>query len=395
VAGATYAVHGAGRQGLAAIYDLVRFGDAQRVLVGEPDERRATLASERLGRLLGGAASRVAFTPKVDDADLKETAVILSCAPHVANLALTKQALRVGKPYCDLGGNPGVVKSQERLARGARVPVIPECGVSPGLSNILATHFVKALGCDEIGVRCGGIPLREPDRTKNPLGYRIVFSARGMLSEYSGAVPVVREGRVTSVEALSVVEPSDIDPRLEGSPTSNNAPHVAAFLASIGVRSYNYMTLRYRGHWSLARRWRARGFLKGDDALDERLARRLDADPALRYRPGRDRDRLILSVRGFSGPIALRRSHEFRLDVVADPRTEFSAMELTTSWGITIVADAIARGHVRHRGFATPERLIDGAFVLREVERRLAITNASPQRQSAPPKRRRRVAPGQ
>jgi hypothetical protein len=46
-------------------------------------------------------------------------------------------------------------------------------------------------------------------------------------------------------------------------------------------------------------------------------------------------------------------------------------MELTTSWGITIVAHHIASGRGAPRGFATPERFVDTEWTLGELERRL------------------------
>lgn len=372
--GAAFAVFGAGRQGLAAIYDLVRFCGARRVFVGEPDEKRAHVASARLGALLGEDARRVSFAPDIDESDLKSSDVVLSCAPYTANLALARRALGAGVHFCDLGGNPGVVAAQERAARGARTAVIPECGVSPGLSNILAAHLARDRGCDEVHVRCGGIPARRPSSKRNPLGYKLVFSARGLVSEYSGDVPVLRAGRYVTVPALSVVENlmNESGEALECSPTSNNAPHVARFLLQCGVRDYDYMTIRHPGHWKRARAWRKSGALSGNTPADERLIKKLDDDKVLRYVPGRDRDRILLIVRGKNRKLrGLAQTHELRLDVTADTSTGFSAMELSTSWGITIVADALARKRVGVKGFATPERVMDGAFVLKELSRRL------------------------
>lgn len=92
----------------------------------------------------------------------------------------------------------------------------------------------------------------------------------------------------------------------------------------------------------------------------------------LRYDPAKDRDLLILSVRGIAGGNGLRRVFEYRLDVPADRTTRFAAMELTTCWGITIVAHHMASGRGAPRGFATPERFVDTTWFLAEVERRLA-----------------------
>jgi hypothetical protein len=132
---------------------------------------------------------------------------------------------------------------------------------------------------------------------------------------------VIREGRAMTVEALSSTEPFDADH--ESSPTSNNSPQVVSFLAGIGVRNYDYMTVRYLGHWGLVRGWKSLGYLCGDAARDDELAQRLLADRALRYDPAKDRDKLILAVKGSKIVNGLRRGFEYRLDVAADKKTKF------------------------------------------------------------------------
>ncbi len=106
--------------------------------------------------------------------------------------------------------------------------------------------------------------------------------------------------------------------------------------------------------------------------MTQQLAEQLDRDRALRYDPRKDRDKLILRVRGWRAEHGMQRGFEYRLDVAADKKTKFTAMELTTCWGITIVAHHIASGRGRPKGFATPERFVDSGWVISQVERRLA-----------------------
>jgi lysine 6-dehydrogenase len=321
-----YVVFGAGRQGTAAIHDLALNCDAKEIKVVEPDAARAKTARARLEKLVEKDAVAMSYVQTASASDIDRSDVVLSCAPYGANLELTKMALAADVPFCDLGGNPEVVAEQEKLASKSRTPVVPDCGVSPGLSNILAVHCAREHGADEVHVRCGGLPLERPDAATNPLQYKLVFSPMGLISEYSGQVPVIRGGRVTSVEALSLTE--EFDAEHESSPTSNNSPQVVSFLAGCGVREYDYMTIRYDGHWGLVRGWK--------------------------------------TVNG------LARGFEYRLDVAADKKTKFSAMELTTSWGITIVAHHIASARGVPKGFATPERFVDTKWVIGEIEKRLA-----------------------
>jgi len=369
-----YVVFGAGRQGTAAVHDLVRHCDARDVLVVEPDVARLEAAKKRLAKLLRARSKTVRYAVSAPNSELEAADVVLSCAPYSANVELTRRSIAAGTAFCDLGGNPETVAAQEKLAARSKVPVVPDCGVSPGISNVLAVHCAKVHGCDEVRVRCGGLPLVRPDPTLNPLGYRLVFSPWGLISEYSGDAPALREGKLVLEPALQSIE--RFDEGLECSPTSNNSPQVVRYLAACGVRDYDYRTIRYDGHWALVRGWRSLGYLVGDEIRDRELAARLAADPVLAYDPSKHRDVLILSVRGTARSGHQRRAFEYRFDVPADRTTKFAAMELTTCWGITIVAHHMASGRGAPQGFATPERFVDTNWFLAEIEKRLATVRA-------------------
>ena len=365
-----YIVFGAGRQGTAAVHDLLLNCEAKSVRVVEPDPERMKLAADRLKGILKKRASALSFSTSATAAELRGADGVLSCATHYANVELTRLSISAGVPFTDLGGNYETVAKQEELAKRTSVPVVPDCGVSPGISNIMAVHCAKTHGCDEVHVRCGGLPLERPDPARNPLQYKLVFSPWGLLSEYSGDVSRIRDGKVDSWPALSVTE--EFDAEHESSPTSNNSPQVVRYLAECGVTTYDYMTIRYKGHWDLARGWKTLGFLKRDPRRDEQLVELLESDPVLRYDPRKDRDKLLLRVQGSKRANGLARGFEYRFDVAADTKTKFSAMELTTCWGITIVAHHMASGRGAPKGFSTPERFVDTEWVLAEVERRLA-----------------------
>lgn len=361
----TYLVHGAGRQGLAAVYDLLKRCEAKEVRVYDPSAEARANAVTRLEELCPGEPWLVGRDPDYTDVD-----VILSCAPYFANPALTAEAIERKIHFCDLGGNPEVVKQQAAMAESVETAVVPECGVSPGLSNILAVHMARQ-GAKEIEVRCGGIPV---DPTINELGYKLVFSAEGLLSEYTGKVPVIEDGEIGYVDALGTIV--TWDGSLEESPTSNNAPEVVETLLSHGVENYNYKTLRHPGHWTAMRGIMALGVTR------EQLVDMLNSCEALQYDPETDTDRLILEVTGtrFDG---ITTSWEYSIDLEADPKTRFSAMELMTSWGITMVAHQIAGCNPVPGfptsvvpGFWTPEKNVDHHRIVRDLNRRLVEHDA-------------------
>ncbi len=369
--GYTYAVFGLGRQGTAAVYDLVRNCEADRVIGIDPVDDMRDAAADRLKAVLGAAVP----IQLVDNAALDwrwlsgQCDVVLSCAPYRYNPEIARHCVQAGLPMCDLGGNPDVVAEQQRLAAGKRVPVVPECGLSPGISNVAAVHLARTHQADRITVRCGGLPQTPPDPTENPLQYKLVFDPQGLISEYSGACPSIEDGEIRFLPACEFAE--DFDEDHECFPTSNNAPQVAEYLLECGVRWYNYMTIRYKGHLARVEGLRVLGYLRGDAELDKQLRAALMDNETLRYDPARDRDKVILLVRGTRESGGLSPSWEYRIDVAADHRTGFSAMELTTSWGGTVVAHHLVNGQGAPDGFSTPERFVDTTWFLNEIDRRL------------------------
>ncbi|MFO0973429.1 MAG: saccharopine dehydrogenase C-terminal domain-containing protein [Phycisphaerae bacterium] len=374
-----YVVFGVGRQGLAVIYDLIERCDASHVVAYDVDGR----ARERIAAVLAREAELVAFHA-VSPADaasaaqiesqIADAACAISALPYALNPAVTRLCLGARVPLCDLGGNPDIVAEQARLC-GESGLVLPDCGLAPGLNNLWAVHLRQAHGCTRIRALCGGIPARRMD--DNPLQYKLLFSPWGLISEYSGRCAVLVGGKVESREALTGLEA--LPGERECFYTSNNSPLVFENLARIGVRDYEYKTVRWAGHLERVLLLKRLGFFCGNRALDGALAEALGTAEFLRFERGRDVDEVFLRVEGTADG---GRAHSLELRVQADSR--FTAMELTTSWGVTIPAYFVALSRAGRlpagvavvtlpRGCLPPERVIDSAWGLGEVERRTKV----------------------
>ena len=125
----TYAVVGAGRQGVAAAYDLAVRGDASRILFLDLSDAAASAAAERVNTLAG---RRLAEGREADASDaramashLAGTQAILSAAHYNVNLGLTRVASSIGAHMVDLGGHTGIVREQHGRDESAFVAVPP------------------------------------------------------------------------------------------------------------------------------------------------------------------------------------------------------------------------------------------------------------------------------
>lgn len=356
--GYRYVVLGAGRQGVALAYDLLANGEADDVLLADLDADGARRGLERLEQLLPDAQKRI----RVAGCDVGRPAeaamvmtgadVVLSAVPYRFNAKLTEAALAVGVHFCDLGGNTQVVQEQlahHREAHDRGISIVPDCGLAPGLGNILAAHGAEQMEKPaHVHVRCGGLP----QENVGPLGYKLVFNFDGLINEYSGWGEFLREGMQIVIPALAEVEPITFPPPVgecECAVTSGGTSTCSAsFLGRL--QSYDYKTVRYPGHFAVIRAMFELGCFDEDVALSDGttlqpkpVTRRL-FEEKLGYPEIRDLVVLRTTVIGEQGG----RSATWTYDLLDrhDEKTGFSAMERTTAFPAALVAYMQARGDI-------------------------------------------------
>jgi lysine 6-dehydrogenase len=173
----------------------------------------------------------------------------ISAVPYFLNLSLAQAAVASGTHFCDLGGNNRIVEKEFALdeqAKQARVTIIPDCGLAPGLVNILTAGAIAELTDVEIvKIRVGGLP-RCPHP---PLDYQVVFSAHGLINEYMEQATIIRDGK--AVKRASLTEPEEISfpgyERLEAFHTSGGTSTLPQTMLG-RVANLDYKTIRYPGH---------------------------------------------------------------------------------------------------------------------------------------------------
>jgi lysine 6-dehydrogenase len=353
-----YAVLGAGRQGVALAYDLVRNGEAAHVTLADADGDTARRAVERVRSLLPESSCELA--PRRCDAGhpgevrelVRGARVVVSAVPYRFNLALTQAVIEARASFCDLGGNTSIVRSQLALheaARAAGVSVVPDCGLAPGLSNHLAAHGIESLEHPEhVHVRCGGLP----EHPVGPLGYKLLFNFEGLINEYSGFGEYLRGGARVEVPALTEIEEHDFGPgvgRLEAAVTSGGTSTCPQTWLG-RLQSYDYKTLRYPGHWTIVRALFELGCFEPSlpdprgGVLEPRRTLRALLEERLAFPEVRDIALLRVTVRGTDrgSPRTLR----YDLFERHDERTGFTAMERATAFPAALVAHLQARGRV-------------------------------------------------
>ena len=372
-----FLVLGAGLQGSACAYDLLQNEEVQRVRV-------ADLQVEKLPPFL----ERLRNDPRLElvqvdarDSDalralMSGTDSCLNALPYYFNLEAATISLSSGAHYADLGGNTAIVFQQlqlDEIARARNVCGIPDCGLAPGMVNILAAASIAALDeTDSVKIRVGGLP----QNPQPPLKYQIVYSLHGVLDYYTTPSWVVRNGEPKQVDALSEVEPV-IFPAPVG---ELEAFHTAGGLSTMPwtyrgkIPTMEYKTLRYPGHAHIMRAIRELGLLELSpvNVNGHNIAPRdvfiAAAEPRLRRPEGRDLVALRVEAEGRKNDQALRVVYDL-LDY-ADEANGISAMERTTGFSLSITGQLQVQGRARSPGVFTPDIAVPADPYIAELDKR-------------------------
>jgi lysine 6-dehydrogenase len=310
------------------------------------------------------------------DALMRESDAVMSAIPYYFNLDLAKRAAQVGANFCDLGGNTDIVFEQKKLDAAARekgITIIPDCGLAPGMVNILSQYGIDQLdSVDEVKIFVGGLPQNpEP-----PLNYQIVYSLEGVLDYYTTLSWVVRDGKRFQVKALSEREPVHFD-----APVGElEAFHTAGGLSTMAFRYENkiptmeYKTLRYPGHAQIMEAIRELGLLD-QDPIDVKGARVSPRDvavasmgPRLTKPGGKDLVALRVTVKGKKNGAA--KTIGFELVDRYDEARGISAMMRTTGYSLSITGQMQARGEIKPAGVHTPDECIPAQRYIDELKKR-------------------------
>jgi lysine 6-dehydrogenase len=368
-------VLGAGLQGSACAYDLLQNPEVEAV-------RLADINIHHLPPFLAPySGPRLLPTPlDVRDREavlavMRSSDAVMSAIPYYFNLDLTKCAIDAGVHFADLGGNTDLVIGQKGLdadAKAKGITVVPDCGLAPGMVNILAQFGISQLdSVESVKIFVGGLP-QQPEP---PLNYQVVYSLEGVLDYYTSKSWIVRDGRGQQIEALSEIEHVEFGDAVG----TLEAFHTAGGLSTMAFRydgkipTMEYKTLRYPGHAQMMASIRELGLLDLEP-VDVKGAKVVPRDVFIAVagprltRESPDLVALRVEVRGSSGGTPRRLVWE--LVDRADEKHGISAMMRTTGYSLSITGQMQARGEVQPPGVYTPDECIPAPRYIDELAKR-------------------------
>jgi saccharopine dehydrogenase-like NADP-dependent oxidoreductase len=243
----------------------------------------------------------------------------------------------------------------DSMAREKGVTAIVDCGVSPGVSNILIGNTHEHLDRTEsILIYVGGLP----ETRRWPFEYKAVFSPIDVIAEYTRPARYVENGQLVVREALS--DPELIDFPGIGTLEAFNTDGLRTLAETIDAPNMKEKTLRYPGHIEKMAVLRAAGFFDEEPIeIDGHLIRPVDFTSRLMFPHWKmdegevDITVLQVIVEGVKNGCSQR--YVYNLLDKYDSPSKTHSMARTTGYTATVAARMVARGLYDQKGISPPE----------------------------------------
>lgn len=283
----------------------------------------------------------------VADAD-----VVISAVPGSIGFRVLNSLIELNKNVVDISffaENPFELDEQ---AKRKNLTVVVDCGVCPGLSNIILGYYNKKLNIKSYRVYVGGLP-KNP---KPPFNYKAPFSPSDVIEEYTRSARFVENGKVIIKEALSDVELIDFDN--VGQLEAFNTDGLRTLLTTVQIQNMKEKTLRYPGHSQLIKSFRDAGFFDRDEIfIDDKLIRPIDFTSKLLYKQWK----LEKGEKEFTVMRILLESENnlinYELYDKYEEQTQTTSMARTTGYTCTAAARLILEKNYNRTGIIPPEYL--------------------------------------
>jgi lysine 6-dehydrogenase len=364
---------GAGMVGSVMAADLAGDGEfSVSVADVRPDALQA--ASRR-------CAPRSIRTIRADLSDVGEVQrlaaehdIVLGALASRLGFQTLRAVIEAGRNYCDISFMPEDAWELDALAKRAGVTAVVDCGVAPGMSNMMAGYATTQLDvCERIEIYVGGLPRER----RWPFQYKAGFSPHDVIEEYVRPARIVEQGRIVVKEALS--EPELMDFTGVGTLEAFNTDGLRSIAHFLKAPFMKEKTLRYPGHIEIMRILRETG-LFDEESIEVRaggagggssrvrprdvIATRMF--PKWTYEEGEE-DLTVMRVMVEGTRAGDRKRLTWDLLDFYDRTTGATSMSRTTAFPCTIVARLLSRREIRMPGVNPPEVLGQQSGVLETV----------------------------
>ncbi len=180
---------------------------------------------------------------------------VVSAVPGFMGYKTLQAIIEAGKDVVDISFFPENALDLDEFARKKNVTAVVDCGVAPGMSNLILGYHDSLMQIDSFDCMVGGLPIK---RIK-PFEYKAPFSPADVIEEYTRPARYVENGHIVTKPAMSDTELIDFEN--VGTLESFNTDGLRSILFTMShIPDMKEKTLRYPGHIDLMKSLYNTGF---------------------------------------------------------------------------------------------------------------------------------------
>jgi saccharopine dehydrogenase-like NADP-dependent oxidoreductase len=294
--------------------------------------------------------NKAVLSNAISDFDL-----VISAVPGFLGLQTMKSVIKNKKDLVDISFLPEGVLDLDDMAKEHGVTVVMDCGVAPGMPNIIAGYHNELMKIENFEYMVGGLPQV---RTF-PFEYKAPFSPCDVIEEYTRPARYVENSKIVVKPAMSDTELIEFEKA--GTLEAFNSDGLRSLIYTLNnIPNMKEKTLRFPGHIRMIQALKAAGFLdheplkvKGQefvpfDITSEILFKAWKLNPE-------DKEFTIMRIVVQGVENGVNKEIVYDLYDEYDTNEKISSMARTTGFTATATADMILNNVFNEKGMFPPE----------------------------------------
>ncbi len=281
--------------------------------------------------------------------------LVIGAVPGFMGLQTARTVIEAGKNMVDISFFSEDAFQLDELAKKKNVTIVTDCGVAPGMGNIILGYHNKRMKIDTYECLVGGLPVVR----EWPYEYKAVFSPIDVIEEYIRPARYVQNSAVVIREALSDAELIHFNG--VGTLESWNSDGLRSLIKTMpNIPNMIEKTLRYPGCVEYLRVLRESGFFSYEE-MDVRgvKVRPIDVTakllfPKWKLKPGEE-EFTVMRIRMVGTEAGKATNYEYNLLDRTERSTGTLSMARTTGYTCTAVANLVLNGQYSRKGISPPE----------------------------------------
>ncbi len=344
-------VLGGGMVGSAIALDLTKRHDVTLSDISEARLAHVKQKNEKLIILALDVTNLASLKEAIEPFDL-----VVCAVPGFLGFKTLRAIIEAGKNVVDISFFPEDAFELAALAKANNVTAIVDCGVAPGMDNIILGRYNELMSITHFECLVGGLPKVK----KWPFYYKAPFSPVDVIEEYTRPARYVENGTLVTRDALT--DCTYVEFNRVGTLESFNSDGLRSILFTMShIPNMVEKTLRYPGHVDAIMTLKESGFfsITPVDVNGQNIAP-LDFTSRILFKEwklGEEEEEITVMRITVKGKNGAGETVEVVYDLhdEYDAPTRTSSMARTTGYTATAAVNMFLEGLFKEKGVFPPE----------------------------------------